>query len=57
VWKNTTAGANNNQAAAVVTADVDRSVAGSNAAQTARTASMSGGTKWNAMVLVLRPQP
>jgi hypothetical protein len=57
VWKNTTAGANNANAAAVVTADIDRTAAGTMSPQTARTGGMSASTKWNAITLVLRPTP
>ncbi len=60
IWKNTTAGANNANAAAVVTGDVDKTAAGTTAAQTAATANvnaMTASTHWNAVVLVLHPTP
>jgi hypothetical protein len=57
LWKNTTAGANNALAAAITTTDVDKFAAGTTAGRDATTSSMTGTTKWNAAVLVLRPTP
>jgi titin len=55
IWKNTTTGTNNNNAAAVLTADVDRTARGTLAPQTATNGGMKSTTKWHAAVLVLRP--
>jgi adhesin/invasin len=57
LWKNTTAGANNNLAAAITTEDVDKTAAGTTPARSATTSSMTSTTKWNAAVLVLKPAP
>jgi hypothetical protein len=57
VWLNTMAGTNNANAAAVLTADVDRTAAGANPAQwtgTHGTTGMLSTTYWNAIALTLR---
>ncbi|MDB4882252.1 MAG: fibronectin type protein, partial [Gemmatimonadetes bacterium] len=57
LWKNTTAGANNNLAAAITTTDVDKFATGTTSGRAATTPSMTSTTKWNAAVLVLKPAP
>ena len=54
LWKNTTAGANNNLAAAITTEDVDKFAAGTTPSRDATTSSMTSTTKWNAAVVVLK---
>lgn len=57
IWKNTTAGANNANASAVVTGDVDKVVGGSPLvmpAQTATTSGLGSTDRWHATVLVLK---
>jgi hypothetical protein len=55
LYKNTTAGANNAQAIAIVTGDIDKNGAGSSSAKTATTSGMSGSVPWTGIVLRIQP--
>lgn len=55
LYRNTTAGANNANAVAVVTGDIDILSSGANASRTATTSNMTASSPWTAIVLTIKP--
>jgi hypothetical protein len=55
IWKNTTAGANNANAMALLTTDIDKTASGTTGGPTARVTALTQPKAWSAAVLVLRP--